>query len=779
MYQTRTSSVNSDGIIEFTINTFTVDQIIPCETDENSPSVLKIPLKANGNWVGLMKQNADPSLLVENILTISNLKNPTIAANYPVSLVVYTQQSSDALETYSLVVPVSSPPFTIAVTSYNSLASSSNLLEFKFNAPIDLPKANRGLGNYYDEFTRIDFSFPLKLAGPPVADHYVYNLGYASSSTAYTYIPCWASDDLAVYGGGLKCQLIFGKSSGTITTTDAATVSVSNYKPLKANDRVSISFMVNNAVASTATTYSIKASLINIVTNEEFVIGQNTQTSTKTDVNPAAAFPTFTLTHSASEVQTSLDVDISLSLGATSAVASDLPAFRVVIPASWEFSTSIFEPTEVFLDGVQLFTEKFYYNAYLKTLYITPKDVVAAGAHTLKLSKIIGPPGGMTGTFDFRVAFYKSQLPVYSTTHSIAAASFFLCFPMPAAGLAISSDIPKLEATGASYTFTWTASKLYTRPKIYISLPTGVAEYLFGAVGTHKCLLKVNGVEQREDVSPYAQVCTFTPGTPNFHMVLTKDIPKAAVVTVALRYISHPAVAPAATGSLTVASRVIDPNTLVETEYKTECSTFSITNMNVFTAGVFAPSDILIKKMWGAPLNSKENTTLFFDFEIKSFLPRETELEFKLPDDFFKLTQSATPRCYLRGKNKMLKSCVANEVVNDMRIKMTLMDDFAADLPITLEFFGHVNFDKTGFTAANNKIGPFSAKATYNTKVLAQTPAAPLVEFTINDAVSSLASPVAAQLLPTPTVVIDPINEAERALYNFTVDFRQVINILE
>ena len=170
---------------------------------------------------------------------------------------------------------------------------------------------------------------------------------------------------------------------------------------------------------------------------------------------------------------------------------------------------------------------------------------------------------------------------------------------------------------------------------------------------------------------------------------------------------------------------------------------------------------------------------LFFDFEIKSFLPRETELEFKLPDDFFKLTQSATPRCYLRGKNKMLKSCVANEVVNDMRIKMTLMDDFAADLPITLEFFGHVNFDKTGFTAANNKIGPFSAKATYNTKVLAQTPAAPLVEFTINDAVSSLASPVAAQLLPTPTVVIDPINEAERALYNFTVDFRQVINILE
>lgn len=750
MYQTRTSSVNTDGIIEFTINTFTVDEIIPCETDENSPSVLKIPLKANGNWVGLMKQNPDPSLLVENILTISNLKNPTIAANYPVSLVVYTQQSSDALETYSLVVPVSSPPFTVAVTSYNSLASSINLLEFKFNAPIDLPKANRGLGNYYDEFTRIDFSFPLKLAGPPVADHFVYNLGYASSSTVYTYIPCWASDDLAVYGGGLKCQLIFGKSSGTITTADAAVISVSNYKPLKANDRVSISFMVSNAIASTATSYTVKASLINIVTNEEFVIGQNTQTSTKTDANPAVAFPSFTLTTSSSEVQASLDVDISLSLGATSAIATDLPAFRVIIPASWEFSTSIFEPTEVYLDGVQLFTEKFYYNSYLKALYITPKDVVAAGTHTIKISKIIGPPGGITGSFDFRVAFYKSQLPQYTTTYSIAGASFFLCFPMPAPGLAISSDIPKLQATGASYIFTWTASKLYTRPKIYITMPAGVAEYLFGAAGTQKCTLKIDGVEQREDISPYTQVCTFTPGTPNFNMVLSKNIAKGTVVTVSLRYISHPAVAPAATGSLTVASRVIDANTLVETEYKTECSSFSITNTNVFTAGVFAPSDILIKKMWGAPLNSKENMTLFFDFEVKSFLPRGTDLEFALPTDFYKLTQTATPRCYLRGKNKMLKSCIANEIVGAMSIKMTLMDDFAPDLPITLEFFGHVNFLKAGYTATTNKLGPFTAKATYNTKVLAQTPASPAVELVINDIVGSrlLTSPCAAVAHP-------------------------------
>ena len=738
MYQTRTSTVNSDGIIEFTINTFTIDEIIPCETDENSPSVLKIPLKANGNWVGLMTPNPDPSLLVENTLTVSNLKNPTIAANYPVSLVVYTQQSADALETYSLVVPVSSPPFTITTTSYNNLAASANLLEFKFNAPIDLPKANRGLGNFYDEFTRIDFIFPLKLAGPPVADHYLFNLGYASSSSAYTYIPCWASDDLAVYGGGLKCQLTFGKSSGTITTADAAVISVSNYKPLKANDRVSISFMVSNAVASTATSYSIKASLVNIVTNEEFVIGQLTQTIPKTDASPAVAFPAFTLTSSSSEVQATLDIDINLSLGATSAAATDLPAFRIAIPASWEFSTSIFEPTEVYLDGVQLFTEKFYFNSYLKLLFVTPKDVVAAGVHTLKLSKLIGPPGGLTGTFDFKVAFYKSQLPVYSTTYSIPAATNFLCFPVPAGGLAVSSDIPKLEATGASYIFTWTASKLYTRPKIYITMPAGVAEYLFGAAGTHKCLLKVNGVEQREDISPYAQVCTFSPGTPNFDMVLAKDIPKGAVVTVSLRYISHPTVAPAPTGALTVASRVVDPYTLVETEYKTECSAFTLTNTNVFTAGVFAPSDILIKKLWGTPLNSKENMTLFFDFEVKSFLPRGTLLDFQLPNDFFKLTQAATPRCYLRGKNKMLKSCAVNEVIGDMRIKMALMDDFLPNLPITLEFFGHANFDKIGFSAVNNKIGPFSAKATYNSKVLAQTPAAPVIELAVNNVVSSL-----------------------------------------
>jgi hypothetical protein len=475
--------VDANGIIQYVINTFTVSGTVSCDPDPNSPSVLSIPLKINGIWVGLTIDNPDPSLLVSNVLTISNLKNPSVFNTYTVSLVVYTSASTSALETFSQNIPISAPSFILTKTIYSTYSLDYSLVEFKFNAPVAMAKGNRQLTNFYDQFTKIVFKFPQMSTATLAA--FPYDLGYVSTTASRKYIPCWAGGDLATFAGGLQCQMIYGKSTGTLTTSDYITVVVTNYKSLKANDIVSVSLMLKYSDIATPTATAI-GSVVNIVSNEEFTIGQSTIPLGTTYNGAPVAFGTLTVTATPLEVQAQMTATLTFTLPAGLAINN--PAVMVKIPPAWEFSTSIFAPTTVFLNGVQLFTGKFYFNSYNKVLYVTPKDDFAAGTFILNLVNIKGPPG-QVAVNTFTVTYLSANNKV---TESTTAPLAIACFPL--AALAVSTDVPKYSAKGATYFFAWTAAKNYQKPKIVINLPVGPVEYLF--TGVEQCDLYINGVRK-------------------------------------------------------------------------------------------------------------------------------------------------------------------------------------------------------------------------------------------------------------------------------------------
>ena len=487
-YQTRTSYIDANGIIQQVINTFTVSGTVTCDPDPNSPSVLSIPLKINGNWVGLMMDNPDPSLAVSNVLTISNLKNPSVFNTYTVSLVVYTGSSTTALETYSKNIPISPPTFTLTSTVYSTYALDSSLMEFKFNAPVAMAKGNRALTNFYDQFTKIIIKFPLMSTATLV--QFPYDLGYTSITATQKYIPCWPGGDLATFSGGLQCQMYYGKNSGTITTADMITIVITNYKSLKVNDIVSVSMMLKYSDIAT-TTATATGSVVNIVSNEEFTIGQSTPALGTTFNGAPAAFGTLTATATPLEVQAQMTATLQFTLPALLAINN--PAIMVKVPPTWEFSTSIFAPTTVFLNGVQLFTGKFYFNSFNKVLYVTPKDNYPAGTYTLTLVNIKGPPGEVLSN-TFTVTYLSSSNKVNEGTTAPLAIT---CYPISA--LTASTDVPKFSAKGTTYFFSWTNNKDYQKPVITISMPTGVAEYLFSTV--QECDLYIGGVRKSRSSS--------------------------------------------------------------------------------------------------------------------------------------------------------------------------------------------------------------------------------------------------------------------------------------
>lgn len=713
MYQTRTNWVDANGITQYTINTFTVSGVVACESDENSPSVLSIPLKVNGNWVGLLKDNVDPSLLVENILTISNLKNPKVFNTYTVSLVVYTNQATDAQEAYSTPITITSPAFSLTTTVYSTWALDTSLTEFKFNAPIALAKGNRKMTNYYDQFTKLVFTFKLKSTA--TLDSFVYDLGYTSSTVTNKYIPCWAGGDLATYSGGLQCQLFFGKNSGTISITDLITVVVSNYKALEANDIVSVSFMFRYSNSATASAKAT-ASLVNIVSNEEFIINQLEVTLGTTFTAAPVAFTTLTAAATPLEVQAKMTATLTMSLPA--GLASNNPAIMVKLPSLWVFSTSIFAPTTVFLNGVQLFTGKFYFNSMNNALFITPKDDFAAGTYTLLLVDLKGPDGEKA-TNNFVVTYFASANKV---TEGTVNAGAIACFTIPT--VTVSTDLPKYDARGATYFFSWRSSKDYQKPVFTITMPTGVTQYLFTTV--QECNLYIGGVLQREDISPYQQTCVFSAGTPTFTMTLNANITAGTDIKIALRYVDHPLADPATAASLVVQTRLYDSDTGATTSYNAECnSAIMITSTNVFTSGVFSAGVISLNNIWMSTLHANQSNLMYFDFMIDSFLPKGTVLEFELPLDFNRVSSRVTPYCFLNGVNKMVSLCEVSESVVYKAIYLTMYVDFQPNLPMRLSFFGHSTFLKPSYNdATDNTITPFRIYAKYNSVILAQTTAA-------------------------------------------------------
>lgn len=764
-YQTRTSFVDANSIIQYTINTFIVSGVVACESDPNSPSVLAIPLKINGNWVGLLKDNVDPSLLVENTLTISNLKNPSVFNTYTVSLVVYTNLSTDAQEAFSTPITITSPAFALTTIAYSTWALDTSLVEFKFNAPIALSKGNRKLINYYDQFTKMKFSFKLK--STTTLNSYQYDLGYSSNTVTNKYIPCWAGGDLATYSGGLQCQLFFGKNSGTITITDLITVVVSNYKALAYKDIVSVSLMLLYSDSATASAKAT-ASLINIVSNEEFIINELEVTLGTTYTTAPAAFGTLTVAATPLEVQAKMTATVTLSLPA--GLASDNPAIMIKVPPLWVFSTSIFAPTTVFLNSVQLFTGKFYFNSANNILYVTPKDNFAAGTYTIQIVDLKGPEGA-SPTNNFVVTYMASANKVSQSTVNAGAIT---CFTIPT--VTVSTDLPKYDARGATYFFRWTSSKDYQKPVITISMPTGVTQYLFTA--TQKCNLYIGGVLQREDVSPYMQVCLFSIGTNTFTMTLSANIPAGTDIMVALRYVDHPLTNPATAASLTVQTRLYNADTGATTSYNTECnSAIMITSANVFTSGVFTTGVISLDKIWFSSMHADQKNLLYFDFSVDSFLPKGTILEFELPLDFSRVAFKVAPYCFLRGVNKMVSLCAVSESITYKAIYLTLYVDFKPNVPMRLSFFGLSTFIKPTYDdITDNTITPFKIYAKYNSVTLAKTVAASNLR--IYGTLSKPSFTIAAsETLPTPSVIVDPINEAERALYNFTVNFIQLAQL--
>lgn len=673
--------------------------------------MLVIPLVDAGNNVGLMLPGAQGNrFFEENILTISNLKNPSVFNTYAVSLVVYSDQSTSALETYTKSVAITSPPFSLTSNFFSYYSNEWTLVEFSFSAPIALEKGNRVLTNFYDQFTVLRFRFFLATAAPnPMFDRF---LGYTSTTASSNLIPCWASGDLNTYNPGLNCTITYGP--GSATTTDTATITVNNYKALNFGDSVIVQFMVKYAVyvAAPVVNPTISGSIVSIQTNEEFPIGTISQSLTPATNTAGGAFTTLTATASVLEVQATTTLTFTMNLPAS---AISVPtALMIKLPSNWAFSTSIFAPTTVFFDSVQLFTGKFYYNSYAKILYITPRDAVTAGTHTVQIVGLIAPLGASAAN-SFEVSYYVNRAQTLIGNVDVGAIS---CFPMPT--ITVTSQIPNYGAKGASYFFKWTSAKYYSVPTIQITFPS-VAEYTFVAGGPYDCDLYINNELQRKDISPYAQVCTYSVGSSTFQMKLSKDVPIGTTIMVAIRYVNHPASNPGAV-NVQIFSSTTDANTLVTTTAVTSCAAaVTLDNTNVFTNGAFVPGVIDFTTLWSTNIIAEQEILMYFDFTLKSFLPKGTNLEIYFPpSSFVSVALRINPRCYLIGKQKHLSVCTTFEDALIKKIIMTLADDFPANTPLTLEYFGRSFYTKPTYDpVTDNTIGPFSISATYGATTIA------------------------------------------------------------
>jgi hypothetical protein len=231
-------------------------------------------------------------------------------------------------------------------------------------------------------------------------------------------------------------------------------------------------------------------------------------------------------------------------------------------------------------------------------------------------------------------------------------------------------------------------------------------------------------------------------------MDLTKDIPAGTVISVVLRYIDHPAANPPA-ATLTVNSKILDYFTAVTTAYKTECNTnILFTAANVFGGGTFSPATpdvIQLTKIWGYPLHPGMKTSLYFNFEVMTFLPKATQIRFFLPAEFTTLLDAAAPLCYLVGLNKHITNCVTNPA--DPSIVFSLVDDFLIGRPLTLQYIGYASFDLPPLyhpVSANTLTG-FRIEATYGvtSTLVARSPLPPTISLRVFPAIGtpSLTSP--------------------------------------
>jgi hypothetical protein len=720
-HQIQTYVTDASGITSIVTTDYTFDQNLPCYPDANSPSVITIPLNFNGAWQPCYAD--DPVLQVENTLTISNLKNPSIFGSYITTMMLYTAASpTTALESSPpSTIVIAPPPFTVTPIMYSVATSAPTLIEFKFNAPIAMAKGNRNLANYYDEFTKIVLKFQMY----DTMNLFDYDLGYTSVTPVTSkIIPCWNNDDLVVYGSGLKCELFVGKSSGTLTSGDFANLVVTNYKILNKNDRVSISVMAKNVPG--ANPGKVTVQLINILTNEEFTIGQLAVVLPAVSSAAGAAATTCTVTASVLEVQASTDLTFTFGNLAAAAMTTN-PAIMIEIPVNWQFSTSIFTPTQVFFNGNELFTGKFYYNSYNRILFITPKDDVLAGTATIVLKGIKAPEGeSLTNTF--KLTYFISGVRQITGTAVATPANLPIpSFTIPT--VKVTTDIPYYGAKGASYYFEWTSLKYYTNPIIEITLPNpGANEYNFVVGGPYVCTLYINGTYMRSDISPFKQTCSFPAASSVFSMTFFKDIYAGSTIKIGIRYIDHFTASFAAPASVVVKTVTYDTYVGTTTAVVSKNTNVVFGNDPTVFLGPFTKANIAVTNVWAFPNSAKAKSLIYVDFTINSFLPKGTKIQVYFPPtDFTVVAYSITPYCFLKGDNKLIKSCTTYSDVTMKKVIMEIADDFVAGKAITFAFFGHSTYEINSITyddVITNTITPFYVDATYNTQILAETPAA-------------------------------------------------------
>ena len=102
-------------------------------------------------------------LKVQNKITISNLKNPSVYGSYNIDAIVYNSldpKPTTAKSKKRETLTITAPTFVATGTVVSAKTDQYTLFELKFDAPLDLKRANRDLTNYYDQFSHIYLKFP-------------------------------------------------------------------------------------------------------------------------------------------------------------------------------------------------------------------------------------------------------------------------------------------------------------------------------------------------------------------------------------------------------------------------------------------------------------------------------------------------------------------------------------------------------------------------------------------------------------------------------------------
>lgn len=390
MHQYEESSVNADGITETNTKEYIEEFFVPCGPDPNSAAVLRAPLQIGDRWLTLRKRPISGGLANENILTITNLKNPSVFGTYEVDILTSKATAEDStLEKVRESLVIAPPSITVNADTYSKASGGNSLIEIRFVAPLVLDKANRGVNNYYDTFTKIKLKFMQKTGAD---DSWDPKLGY--NIPELSFLPCWATGDLKTYRGGLKCQLKFGNLVAPYTTADFATLTISNYKKMEVGGRFSVDLLANYPTVA-ANPPEILVEIIKIVANEEFTVSSTKVGLVTRDTAVGGALAGYTVTLSDKEVQKNCDLTIKFNTG-TNYDQSNGASILVGLPDLWELSQNRYLPPSLFLDGTQIFSNKFYYDLFKREIFIATKDAFSSGAHTLLIKNIMGPVGATT-----------------------------------------------------------------------------------------------------------------------------------------------------------------------------------------------------------------------------------------------------------------------------------------------------------------------------------------------------------------------------------------------